>query len=244
MSVENVATDNIKALLSDFLVKYGERGKAVLEAAVRASRRFEKKRDILPKLPGDFDYKTLVEELGLMGYSYNPSPILRILERDYGLIKTTLHTSRQRWFIFSSPVVKDVIEDYIIRSREYIDETDPEYLIIKTQLIAVNIEKIKDFLNKLAIKERWAETDYEKLKKISTEDLVILSNIYKKVKEKDEEKWQNIAKEIEDVFRILNKVILAVHKIKEKKTEQTFEEKDLYKEIENILGRPEKTLED
>jgi hypothetical protein len=64
------------------------------------------------------------------------------------------------------------------------------------------------------------------------------------VKEKDEEKWQNIAKEIEDVFRILNKVILAVHKIKEKKTEQTFEEKDLYKEIENILGRPEKTLED
>jgi len=80
--------DNIEALISDFIYRYGERGRAVLEAIVRASQKLAK--DAVTPLPGDFDYRSVVEELGIMGYSYNPSPLLRILEKEYGLIKTTL----------------------------------------------------------------------------------------------------------------------------------------------------------
>lgn len=234
----SASIDNIKTLVSDFLVRYGERGRAVLEAAVRASTRLaSRRREDLPTLPGDFDYRTLVEELGLMGYSYNPSPILRILERDYGIIRTTLHTSRQRWFIFSSPVVRDFIEDYIIRSREGIDDTDPDFLIVKTQLVALNIDRIREFLTRLSVKERWSETDYEKLKRLSREDLPLLSEIYKKARERDGEKWESVAREIEGVFRLLNKVILAAHKSRAEERGREIE--SVLEDVQDVeIGRP------
>ncbi len=212
MPKENTTSTNIEMLLSDFLIRYGERGRAVLEAAIRATNKLAQSRSGVPSLPGDFDYRSLVEELGVMGYSYNPSPILRILEREYGFIKTTLHTSRQRWFVFSSREIREIIENYIINTRENLGDADPDLLITKIQLISVMPEKIKTFLEKLTTKNMWSEADYKKLRKLSKEELPLLRKIYKKASGKDDESWQNIAREIEEIFKLLNKVIVVAYR--------------------------------
>ncbi len=212
MPKESVSSTNIEMLLSDFLIKYGERGRAVLEAAIRAANKSTQNKSGVPSLPGDFDYRSLVEELGIMGYSYNPSPILRILEREYGFIRTTLHTSRQRWFVFSSKEIRDVIENYVINTRENLDDADPDLLITKIQLISVMPNRIKTFLEKLVAKSKWSDSDYKKLRKLSEEELPLLKKIYKKASGRDEESWQNIAREIEEIFKLLNKVIVVAYR--------------------------------
>ncbi len=193
------ANVNIQALLSDFLYKYGERGKTVLEASIRASQKISR-RSLTPT-PGDFDYRSLVEELGLMGYSYNPSPLLRILEKEYGLIKTTLHTSNQRWFEF---VDKEAIESFI-DSVKGVDDEDPEQVMVRLQLASLQIDKVKEQLSKLLEKKRWSDNDYRRLYRISFIIMPKLLKIYRKLQE-DPEMWGDTISEIEQVFKISNKV--------------------------------------
>ncbi|MEZ0289719.1 MAG: hypothetical protein ABWJ42_01345 [Sulfolobales archaeon] len=236
------ATSNIKTLLSDFLVRYGERGRAVLEACLRAYERISlKQKNSIPALPGDFDYRTLVEELGSMGYSYNPSPILRILEREYGLIRTTLHTSRQRWFVFSSKEVVDVLNEYILKASNNLGEEDPELLVIKIQLLSLRIDRIKEFLTTLSSKDRWSEIDYERLRKISLKALPQLLRIYRKLRRKDDETSDSLARELKEIFNLLNKIVLKASKrlSLEERRDETIEEleRDLEKLTEGNLTR-------
>lgn len=208
MSSREAISSNLELLLSDFLVKYGERGKAVLEAAIRASSKIRSSHKNLPVPPGDFDYRSLVEELGSMGYSYNPSPILRILEREYGLIRTTLHTSRQRWYVFSSNEVREIIEKHVLRSLEEQESEDPDLIIARIQLISVMPERIKIFLKKLASKPTWSESDYRKLRRLSQDELRLLIKIYKRARDKESKSWQSIARDIEEILRLLSKIII------------------------------------
>ncbi|MEM0043190.1 MAG: hypothetical protein QXJ51_02890 [Sulfolobales archaeon] len=231
------ALNNIKALVSDFLVRYGERGRAVLEASIRAyNKNLSRYKDSSFSLPGDFDYKTLVEELGLMGYSYNPSPILRILEREYGLIRTTMHTSRQRWFSFSSEEVKNILEDLLIKPREGFSESDPELLIIRAQLISLRTDKIKRFLEHLLTKDVWSDLDYKKLRKISVEDLPQLLKIYERLKRRDSEKTTSIASEIEEIFRLLSKVVMQVYKRGDINEDRDSELEELQRDLERFTN--------
>jgi hypothetical protein len=190
---------NIQALLSDFLYKYGERGKTILEASIRASQKISRKS--LTPTPGDFDYRSLVEELGLMGYSYNPSPLLRILEKEYGLIKTTLHTSNQRWFVF---VDKEAIESFIDNIKG-VDDEDPEQILIRLQLASLQVDRIKEQLSKLLEKRKWSDNDYRRLYRISFVVMPKLLKIYRKLQD-DPDIWGDIISEIEEVFKLANKV--------------------------------------
>ncbi len=191
--------DNIEAMIYDFVYRYGERGKAVLEAMVRATQRLA--RTSTPPLPGDFDYRSVVEELGLMGYSYNPSPLLRILEKEYSLIRTTLHTSSQRWYALSN---REAFEKYVERLRSGGDE-DPEAIVVKLQIESLRLEEIVRSLKQLAEKRMWSDSDYRKLYDISFRKLPKLLKIYRKMQD-DPERWGSYIRNIEEVFMLARKL--------------------------------------
>lgn len=197
--------DNIEALISDFIYRYGERGRALLEAIIRASRRLDK--SSTTPLPGDFNYRSVVEELGMMGYTYNPSPLLRILEKEYSLVKTTLHTSGQRWYVLSN---KEALEEYIEKLRSGGDE-DPESLVIRLQLESLRIDDIARVLKTLAGRRRWSDADYKKLYIISFKKLPKLVRIYRKIQE-DPEKWGAYIRDIEEIFALAKKLRLRAQK--------------------------------
>jgi len=191
--------DNIEALISDFIYRYGERGRAVLEAIIRASQKLS--RSAVAPLPGDFDYRSVVEELGLMGYSYNPSPLLRILEKEYSLIKTTLHTSGQRWYVLSN---REAIEEYVERLRSG-GEEDPEYLVVRLQLEALRLDEVVKTLKGLISKRRWSDADYRRLYDISFRRMPKLLKIYRKIQE-DPERWGAYIRDIEEVFSLAKRL--------------------------------------
>lgn len=190
--------DNFEALISDFIYKYGERGRTILEAMVRASNRIS---GSSAPAPGDFSYRSLVEELGMMGYNYNPSPILRILEKEYSLIKTTLHTSGQRWYVFSN---REALEEYVERLRSGGDD-DPEAVVIRLQLEALRINDVDKILKSMLEKKRWGESDYERLYKISFKILPKLLRIYRRVQE-DPDRWGDIPRRIEEIFNMAGRL--------------------------------------
>lgn len=217
--------DNIEALISDFIYRYGERGRAVLEAIVRASQRLAK--DAVTPLPGDFDYRSVVEELGIMGYSYNPSPLLRILEKEYGLIKTTLHTSGQRWYVLSN---REALEEYVERLRNG-GEEDPEALVIRLQLEALRIEEISKILKSLAGKKRWSDTDYRKLYDISFRKMPKLLRIYRKIQD-DPERWGTYIRDIEEVFALAKK-------LRARSSPSKGSEEEIFKSVEDVRASGE-----
>ncbi|MDT7887682.1 MAG: hypothetical protein RQ885_01740 [Desulfurococcales archaeon] len=220
-------SDNIEALISDFIYRYGERGRAVLEAVVRASQRLA--REAMTPLPGDFDYRSVVEELGLMGYSYNPSPLLRILEKEYSLVRTTLHTSGQRWFVLSN---KEAFEEYVEKLRSG-GEEDPEALVIRLQLEALRMDEISRILRSLASKKRWSDTDYRRLYDISFKKMPKLLKIYRKIQE-DPERWGSYMRDIEEIFALAKKLKARTHP-------QRGSEEEAFKSIDHAEPGEEKS---
>lgn len=138
-----VTTISANELLEDYIVKHGEKGKLVLEAAVRAMRELENKNDFT-KL-GDFDYKTLKEILIQLGGGVNPTSYLRILERDYGLIIQTYRSTRQQWWSF---VDKDLIlrwyeeENGRLFDDPHLKALLAKYYVLKPQMLLNKLEKL------------------------------------------------------------------------------------------------------
>ena len=100
--------DLVKARVLDFLEKYGDKGFIVLKTAIEISLSNTNNRRF-----GDFSYQSLVFRLNSMGIGYNPSNILRILEREYGVIEKTYSSSRQKWYRFIDlDAVREALYEY------------------------------------------------------------------------------------------------------------------------------------
>ncbi|MEM1879294.1 MAG: hypothetical protein QXJ18_05995, partial [Desulfurococcaceae archaeon] len=91
-----------------FLEKYGEKGLIVLKTA------FDLSQD--PHIDhrlGDFSFKHLVLKLTSIGFNYNPVNLLRILEKEYGIIEKSYSSSNQTWWRFVDiEAVRRVLSEY------------------------------------------------------------------------------------------------------------------------------------
>ena len=113
--------DLVKARVLDFLEKYGDKGFIVLKTAIEISLSNTNNRRF-----GDFSYQSLVFRLNSMGIGYNPSNILRILEREYGVIEKTYSSSRQKWYRFIDlDAVREALYEYSYGT------SDPRIRILK-----------------------------------------------------------------------------------------------------------------
>jgi hypothetical protein len=157
----NVTSIGVQELIDDFLARYGEKGRAVLLAAVEAMIEIQRRSEYTRL--GDFDYKTLKEMLERLGGGVNPTNYLRALEREYGIVNQTYRSTRQQWWSFSNkeailswyerqvgkpsddPVVKVLVVKYrVLKPEEKLSRL--EALSRKPSLSLVEQKEIMDFV--------------------------------------------------------------------------------------------------
>jgi len=151
--------------LDEFIAEYGERGLIVLKSILEEYLT-PKGRAVL----GDFSFQGLKKRMLSYGIRYNPAPLLRILEKNLGLIETTYKSSTQRWW--------RVIDINAIRAALGSNEetVDPGARLLRIQFYSLepysSIEKLKrlaDKPSKLTSRERswFREFVFETLPRIT-----------------------------------------------------------------------------
>jgi len=157
--------------VNEALSKYGGRAYYVLKAAVEVAE--ELRSSGVARL-GDFDYRSLVAKLRSWGLNYNPSNLLRVLEREYGLIRTVYRSSNQRWWVFTDyAAVKLALSD----ER---DLSDPDEELLALQIAVVDVDRVLAELGRLASRERLGPADERRLREIVLAELPQLVEVYKK----------------------------------------------------------------
>ncbi len=143
----------------------------MLKAALEVAE--ENRRLGLAKL-GDFDYRSLVLKLKSWGVEYSPSNLLRVLEREYRLIKTVYRSSNQRWWVFVDPY------SLKLGLEEERDQGDPEEELLSIQIAVVDVDRVVAELASILGKERLTPADERRLKEIVFEDLSKIVGVYKR----------------------------------------------------------------
>ncbi|HIC98350.1 MAG TPA: hypothetical protein EYP08_01460 [Pyrodictiaceae archaeon] len=197
----------------EFLAKYEERGLLVLKAAIAAA--IARKREGGVKL-GDFSYRDIVVRLRAQGISYNPSMLLRILERDYGVIETSYRSGNQHWWKFVDfDSVVEAVEAYekgddaigaLKEDDEEIGlESDPRVELVRVQVAALRPRKLLKTLRVLAAKKRLTSRDVKVFQDLAFNVLPKLVHVLEKAREYEEELVEEIAL-LEKVLRLAVKI--------------------------------------
>lgn len=197
-------SDSMVNIVTDILVKYGERAYEVLRIATEIAL---ENRSLSKRLPGDFDYRTLVHKLYLNGINYNPSRLLSIIEREYGIIETTYRSANQRWWRFTD--LRSIIDalDRYKTPQEIID--DPEIYLIKLQFKVLNLDELNKIVNELMNKNKLMNEDVELVKKIVLSELENVVLVLKKML-----KFKGVfEKEVNELLRFLKSISKLVDKI-------------------------------
>ena len=197
-----------ESIITEFLMKYGERGKAVIKAALEISQEYK---DMGRWDLGHFNFKGLVRKLEELGIHYNPSRLLRIMEREYGIIETSYRSGTQRWFIFSDlEAIRKVLKSLESDSSFLID--DPEVFALKLQVNALEVDSIYKKVREMSGKPRLSSVDKDFLRRIIFKDLPVIAKVLKETYRYDglfnEFKYRST-----NLLRLLNKL---VHEIPEK----------------------------
>ncbi len=152
----------VKARVLEFLMRYMDKGLLVLKTAYEISLENHGY-----KRPGDFDYRSLVIRLRSMGINYNPSNLLRILEKEYGIIERSYSTSTQKWFIFTDiDAVREALNEYMGLS---IPEENPKIKALRIKYNSLDVENILKSLKNMYRKTRLNKYDKEFLEKLAFE---------------------------------------------------------------------------
>lgn len=158
------SSDILKARVIEFLERYGDKGVVILKTAIEIAY------DGSPqKRLGDFSYQQLVMRLRAMGIDYNPANLLRILEREYGIIEKTFDSSNQKWYRFVDlEVVKQAIDEYMGIA---IEQNDPRIQYIKIKYKVLEPHSILRTLKSLASKNMLSRSDKAFFKEFVFTDL-------------------------------------------------------------------------
>lgn len=186
-----MSEENVKLAVLDALSRYGEKAKVILEAALHVAKRY---RTLGKKVPGDFDYRSIVEELQRIGVSYNPSMLLRILERQYGIVQTVYHTSNQRWYKFRD---LEAVEAALNEEVDY--EEEPEITLLKIQIASLDLGDHVRFLRSLAMKSKLTKIDKERFRRFAFKVLPMVVKLLRRALEYEEE----LAAEVEVLREVL-----------------------------------------
>ncbi len=194
-----------ESIIAEFLLKYGERGKAVIKAALEVSQEY---RDSGRWDLGHFDFKGLVRKLEELGIHYNPSRLLRIMERDYGIIETSYRSGSQRWFTFSDmEAIKKVLKSLENSTNFLID--DPEVFALELQVKALRVDNIYEKVRDMSSKPKLTSADKEFLKKTVFEDLPLIAKVLKETYRYDG-LFDEFKYRATNLLRLLNKLIREV----------------------------------
>ena len=186
-----------RAQVLDFLRQYGDKGLLILRTALDIA--------LDPNIDhrlGDFSYKHLVIRLRAMGINYNPSNLLRIMEREYSLIEKTYSSSNQKWWRFIDlDGVRNAVNEYM----GGISFDDPRLRILLIKYRSLEPTRILSFLKRILTKPVISSIDKKVFKEIVFKELDLIAEILEKMIE------------YEDVFEkeiaVLNEIILLADRV-------------------------------
>ena len=190
MSAESVLGDveyRVKVAISE----YGEKAKIVLRAAIESAEELRMKS--AARL-GDFDYKTLKKKLREQSINYNPSLLLRALERDYMIIETSYKSSNQHWWVFLD---EDAVRRVVL--EEELTE-DPEVIVLKTQYKTLKPRELLETLARIESKKKLNEIDKKILRRIAFEELDLVVKILGRMRER-RDLFENEIRVLEEILR-------------------------------------------
>ncbi|MEM1638982.1 MAG: hypothetical protein QXJ69_02740 [Desulfurococcaceae archaeon] len=191
---------NIREKIKLFLERYGEKGLIILKAAYDISQ----DPNIDHRL-GDFSYKHLALKLASLGFSYNPINMLRILEKDYGIIEKSYSSSNQSWWRFIDiEAVRSALGEYYGASIE-----DPRVRLLLIKYKSIEPWSTLEMLRRLAFKENLTNSDKENFKNFVFNNLDKIVELLNNM-----EKYEEVfAGEISVLREILNLADLVSSKI-------------------------------
>lgn len=158
-----------------------------------------------------------MQRLKAWGIDYNPSMLLRILERDYGIVETSYKSSNQHWFRFvdANSVIEaldeyekgtTITEEYDV--SETLEEEDPEILLLKIQIASLNIGALEEKLKKLLLKPRLTTGDIALFRGIAFNEIEQVVSLLKRANDIGYE-----GEEVEAMRRILSLAARLARKI-------------------------------
>lgn len=196
----------------EFLAEYGERAYIVLRAAVDAA--FHAPRHGLRL--GDFSYREVAARLKAWGIDYNPSMLLRALERDYGVIETSYRSGSQHWWRFlDSSAVLDALEMYErgvspTEERGGDGEVDVELNVLLAQIASLQPYSVLEALRRMAAKPRLGRGEILQLRRIAFNELELAARLLEKAEELGYEGEEvRVLKRIVELAGILARRLLA-----------------------------------
>ncbi len=181
----------VKLRVIDFLNSYGDKGFIVLKTALDIATD-----PSIDHRLGDFSFKLLVLRLQSRGISYDPRNILRILERNYGLIEKSYDSRRQKWwrFIDLEETRRALYEYYSGGSLE-----EPRLRLLLLKYKSLEPKKLLDTLKRLSSKEILTSADKRVFRRLVFDEMERIIDILESMME------------YEDVFqneiRVLNEIL-------------------------------------
>ena len=159
--------------VAEVLSRYGGRAYYVLKAAIEVTE--ENRRLGLSRL-GDFDYRSLVSKLRSWGIEYNPSNLLKVLEREYGIVRTVYRSSNQRWWVFTDATS---VKLALAEGRE--DPVgDPDEELLSIQVAALDVDRLIAELTAILSRERLTTLDERRVREIVLGELPPVVEVYKR----------------------------------------------------------------
>ena len=175
----------VRERVLEFLAQYGERGYAVLRAAVDAAVAARGRGVRL----GDFSHREVVARLKAWGIEYNPSMLLRILERDYGVIETSYRSGNQHWWKFLDiDAVVEALDEYDRGTGSGMDEEeddieDPEVELLRLQVASLDPEGLLSELRRLSAKPRLSRSEIVRLRSLAFNEMEAVVRLLRRAEE-------------------------------------------------------------
>lgn len=182
-----MALKPVNIMILDAYHRYGQKLYIVLSTAIRIAKMNRLKG---ADLPGDFEYKALVEELEKQHFKYNPSMLLRALEREYNIIETTYKTSNKHWYRFKC--LDEVEKALSTIMGTGTDTEDPIITMLKIQMKSLQISYWIKKLKNMSIKESIGPTDIKLFKRFAFHVLPKIIKILRKAEEYEDQLYAEI----------------------------------------------------
>jgi len=207
----------VRERVLEFLARHGEKGYAVLRAAVEATLSSSGSRGV--RL-GDFSYKEVVAKLRTYGLDYNPANLLAQLEKSYAIIETTYKSSGQHWWRFIDiDAVIEALEEYergrVVNESVMVEEgewggqeptiDDPQVEVIRAQIAALDLDNLVRMLRMLSSKPRLTPQDRKLFARIAFNELELVATVLEKARSYPDVFEEEI-KMLENVLRLASLV--------------------------------------
>ncbi|MEM0379956.1 MAG: hypothetical protein QW607_00585 [Desulfurococcaceae archaeon] len=210
MYIENTVKDRV----IDFLNKYGDKGYIVLKTIIDISNDPE-----IDHRLGDFSYKHLVFKLRKIGIDYNPHNIIRILEKEYGLIEKTYLSTTQKWWRLVDP---ETIRKTILEYGNGVDLEDPDLKLLVIKYRSIEPLNILNNLRRLVIKDKLSNSEKEFFRKIVFNELDTIVDLINKMQQY-EEVFREELKILKEIISLSERVSMKIFNTSKMFNEKSFE---------------------